>query len=71
MLLYFFSIVPFVGSLAALFVSIIDSIRLAKVFQKPPVFGVGILLLGFLFIPILAFGEAQYDGLGVDESELI
>ena len=70
-LLYFFSFVPFVGSLAALFVSTIDSIRLANVFRKPPIPGMGILLLGFLFVPILVLWEAQYNGLDVDKSELI
>ena len=33
-LLYFFGFMPFVGSLAVLFVSIIDSVRMAKVFGK-------------------------------------
>ena len=70
-LLYFIGVVPFGGPWAMLFVSIIDALRLAKVFSKPTVFGVGVLFLGFIFIPILAFGEAQYDALSADESELI
>lgn len=70
-LLYLIGTVPFAGPWAMLFVSIIDALRLAKVFQKPPVYGVGILLLGVIFIPYLAFGEAQYDAMKVDESELI
>ena len=70
-LLYFFAIVPFVGSFAVLFVSIIDSFRLAKLFGKAPVFGVGLLLLPFIFFAILAFGSAGYDEAHVIEGELI
>lgn len=70
-LLYFFGIVPFVGSFAVLFVSIIDSFRLAKLFGKAPVFGVGLLLLSFIFYPILAFGSAEYDETRVVEGALI
>ena len=70
-LLYFFAIVPFVGSFAVLFVSIIDSFRLAKLFGKAPVFGVGLLLLPFIFYSILAFGSAEYDETRVIEGELI
>lgn len=70
-LLYFFGIVPFVGSFAVLFVSIIDSFRLAKLFGKAPVFGVGLLLLSIIFYPILAFGSAEYDETRVIAGELI
>ena len=70
-LLYFFGIVPFAGSFAVLFVSIIDSFRLAKLFGKAPVFGVGLLLLPFIFYSILAFGSAEYDEMRVVEGELI
>ena len=69
--LYFIGMVPFGGPWAVLFVSIIDALRLAKVFGKPPVFGVGILLLGFIFIPVLAFGDAEYDAFQVQEGELV
>ena len=57
-LLYFFGFVPFVGSLVSLFVSISDSVRMAKVFGKTPVFGVGLLLLPVIFYLGLAFGSA-------------
>ena len=70
-LLYFFGFVPFVGSLAVLFVSIIDSVRMAKVFGKSPVFGVGLLLLPFIFYLVLAFGSADHDEYRVVEGELI
>ena len=70
-LLYLFGFVPFVGSLGVLFVSIIDSIRMAKVFGKTPVFSVGLLLLPFIFYLVLAFGSADYDEHRVAEGELI
>ena len=70
-LLYFFGFVPFVGSLVFLFVSIIDSVRMAKVFGKTPVFGVGLLLLPFIFYLVLAFGSADHDEYRVVEGELI
>jgi len=71
MLLYFASIIPVVGSLAVLFVSIIDSLRLAKLFGKSSGFGVGIILLGVVFLPILAFGDADYDETRVLEGEMV
>ena len=60
-LLYFASVIPVVGSLAVLVVSIMDTIRLAMVFGKGTGFGVGLLLLGVIFYPILAFGDSNYD----------
>ncbi|MCX6055754.1 MAG: DUF5684 domain-containing protein [Chloroflexi bacterium] len=35
---------------------------LAKVFGKGTGFGFGLLFLSFVFIPLLAFGDAQYKG---------
>ena len=70
-LLYFFGFVPFVGSLVFLFVSIIDSVRMAKVFGKTPVFGVGLLLLPFIFYLVLAFGSADHDECRVAQGEVI
>tara|TARA_B100000963_G_scaffold359976_1_gene389098 strand:+ start:6233 stop:6649 length:417 start_codon:yes stop_codon:yes gene_type:complete len=69
--LYFFGIVPFAGSFAVLFVSVVDSIRLAKLFGKTPAFGVGLILLPFIFYLILAFGNATYCEHNVVEGELI
>jgi len=71
MLLYFASIIPVIGSLAVLFVSIIDNLRLAKLFGKSSGFGVGIILLGVVFLPILAFGDADYDETRVLEGEMV
>lgn len=36
-------------------------LRVAKAFGKGDAFGIGLALLGFIFIPILAFGDAQYN----------
>lgn len=43
-------------------VPIILFIDLAKSFGKDALFGVGLWLLGFIFFPILAFGDAKYQG---------
>ena len=42
--------------------AIILSIDVAKSFGKGVGFGVGIALLGVIFIPILGFGSAEYQG---------
>lgn len=43
-------------------VSLIVFIDLAKSFGKDALFGVALWLLGFIFLPILGFGSAQYRG---------
>ena len=70
-LLYFLGAIPFLGALGVLFLSVIDSIRLAKVFGRSTEFGVGLILLNIVFIAILAFGKSDYDAFRVTESELI
>ncbi len=56
MLLFFIPLVNFI-------VSIVISIDVAKAFGKDTGFGIGLALLGFIFYPILAFGDAEYQGL--------
>ncbi len=51
-------LIPFVNVIIA----ILLSIELAKVFGKSAGFGIGLALLGFVFYPILGFGDAQYQG---------
>lgn len=51
-------IIPFVNFI----VLIILSLDVAKSFGKSTAFGIGLLLLGFIFYPILAFGDAVYQG---------
>lgn len=46
--------------LALFVISILDTHRLSKAFGKGVGFTFGLLFLAFIFIPILAFGDAQY-----------
>jgi len=41
-------------------IAIIVAIDVAKNFGKDVVFGLGLAFLGFIFYPILGFGDAQY-----------
>lgn len=50
--------IPFVNFVIA----ILASIGLAKAFGKGEGFGLGLAFLGFIFFPILAFGDAEYQG---------
>lgn len=43
-------------------IGVIILIDLAKVFGKGTGFGIGLIFLSFIFIPILAFGDARYLG---------
>jgi hypothetical protein len=43
-------------------IGIILIFDMAKVFGKGTGFGFGLLFLSFIFIPILAFGDAKYQG---------
>jgi hypothetical protein len=48
--------------LVNLVVGIIVYIDIAASFGKDVLFGIGLLFLGFIFFPILAFGDAEYIG---------
>jgi len=50
--------IPLVNLVAA----IVISIEVAQKFGKGAGFGVGLALLGFIFYPILGFGDARYMG---------
>ena len=56
------AIIPFIGELVALVVGIIVLVDLAKSFNKSTGFAVGLILLGFVFMPMLGFGPDQYVG---------
>ena len=43
-------------------IAILLAIDLAKSFGKSTGFAIGLLLLGFIFYPILGFGDATYQG---------
>ncbi len=49
-------LIPFVNFV----VMILVCIAIAKAFGKGALFGIGLLLLSFIFFPILAFGDATY-----------
>ncbi len=49
-------IIPFVNFI----VMILMAVGLAKVFGKGTGFAIGLILLSFIFYPILAFGDATY-----------
>ncbi len=51
-------IIPFVNFI----ILILVALGLAKNFGKGGGFAVGLLLLGFIFLPILAFGDAKFVG---------
>lgn len=55
LILYF---IPFVN----IVVAVLASIGIAKAFGKSAGFGWGLLILGFIFYPILGFGDSQYQG---------
>ena len=50
--------IPFVNFI----ILIIIYLELAKVFGKSSGFGLGLIFLGIIFLPMLAFGDAQYVG---------
>jgi len=43
-------------------VAIKNCFDLAKVFGKDVAYGIGLLFLPIIFLPILAFGDAKYQG---------
>ncbi len=54
--------------IANIVIMIIVSIEVAKAFGKTTGFGIGLALLSFVFYPLLGFGDAVYQGLGVEEA---
>lgn len=57
--------IPFIGYGFVLAFSILQSIKLAQAFRRGIGFALGLFFLGFIFIPILAFGSAKH----IDYSE--
>ena len=55
---FFLYMVPVVGVV----ISIIHMIALAEAFGKGVGYGIGLVFLGFIFLPLLAFGDAEYSG---------
>ena len=55
-------LIPLVGGIIWFVLSAIVSLDIARNFGKGAGFGVGLWLLGFIFYPILGFGDATYVG---------
>lgn len=55
-------VVLFLIPIVSIVMSFILNIAIAKSFGKDTGFGVGLALLGFIFWPILGFGDAKYIG---------
>ena len=55
-------IILFIIPLVNIVMAILVGIAVAEKFGKGAGFGVGLSLLGFIFFPILGFGDAQYQG---------
>ena len=56
-------LIPFVN----IIVGIVLCIDMAKSFGKGIGFGIGLVFLGIIFLPILGFGSAQYQGAAAAE----
>lgn len=56
--LFLLTFVPCVGVV----MNIIMYVKLAQAFGKSGAFAVGLIFLPYIFIPILGFGDAQYNG---------
>lgn len=62
-LAFFAGAIPVVGGIIVLLFAIIMNLRLAKSFGKGGGFTVGLILLGFVFLLILAFDSSEYEQL--------
>ena len=64
-------LIPFVNFITIIVIAIWTTNLLSKKFGKDVGFTVGLLLLPIVFYPILAFGDAQYQGAGANKLDLI
>ena len=56
----FLTFIPYIGALLASVIFFYLYYLLAKAFGKDILFALGLFFLGFIFLPILAFGDAKY-----------
>ena len=56
--------------IVSIIVAILVSIDVAKNFGKSTGFGVGLAFLGFIFYPILGFGDAEYNPVTVPAAQV-
>ena len=62
LLLYLLSVVPVVGWIISVALSIVSTVKLAKAFNQSTAFIFGLLFLSPIFQMILGFGKAEYVG---------
>ena len=62
LLLYLLSVVPVVGWIISIALSIVTTVKLAKAFNQSTAFIFGLLFLSPIFQMILGFGKAEYVG---------
>ena len=62
LLLYLLSVVPVVGWIISIALSIVSTVKLAKAFKQSTAFIFGLLFLSPIFQMILGFGKAEYVG---------
>ena len=55
-------LIPVVNWIAALVLSIMQNVKLAKAFGKSTGFAIGLIFLNPIFLLILGFGDAKYVG---------
>lgn len=67
-LVYFAAIIPAIGWLAVMALTIYVMYKLAKAFGKDGAFTVGLVLLNTIFLMILAFGSSEYQ---LDKAEVV
>lgn len=68
---YLVGIIPIIGPIIALGITIYLMINLAKAFGKGSGFAVGLIILNTIFIMILAFGSAEYQLNKKEEAQVI
>lgn len=59
--LYLLCIIPILGPIIILILNIYVSIKTCQAFDKGTGFTIGYIFLGFIFMPILALGNSEYD----------
>lgn len=64
-------IVLFLIPIANIVAAFVIMIEVARKFGKETGFGVGLVFLGFVFWPILGFGDAQYEGASASNEDLL
>jgi len=59
---FWLTLVPCANLVALIYLVFVVPFKLAEKFGKETGFAIGLIFLGIIFYPILAFGDAQYQG---------